>query len=223
MKKPGYILTLLICTILLFPQVSNAGSKANKANAMAFQNAFSRAKESVDPTAKSALQDLCDRLKELDYDATPYYEPKLQGQAIDKIIVKSKVYDVLVYFHGKKRWNPIAVPLDIAVDPNGFKSSKKKSGSKKPKVSDKAKSPGPKGLQGDFSQAKEGIDPAAKNSLNELCDRLRQKGYEATPYGEPKLKGTPIDKVIVNGKLYDVLVFFQGEKSWNPIMVPINR
>lgn len=83
--------------------------------------------------------------------------------------------------------------------------------------------PAPKGLQGDFKKVIQDIDPASKNALQRLCDSFNAMGYTAKPYGEPKLRGTPVDKIYVNGQLYDVLVFFSGKKAWNPIMVPMNR
>lgn len=83
--------------------------------------------------------------------------------------------------------------------------------------------PSSKGLQADFKKANQDIDPASKNALQQLCDSFNAMGYTAKPYGEPKLKGIPVDKIYVNDRLYDVLVFFSGKKAWNPIMVPINR
>ncbi len=65
----------------------------------------------------------------------------------------------------------------------------------------------------DYFTAIEWLDPKSSNALHKLASKLREMGYEACP---KMTKWKWIDKMAINGTMYDVRCYFAcNPKSWN--------
>jgi len=223
------------------------GSRAKKDYA-ALNTAFLKLSPSVDPGSDSAIEDLVILLQDAGFDVVPFFDPKFDGDVTDKFCTSDKVYDALVYHTSKKKWNPFLCPRkDLSPDdslgyPNGedfvdepvvssapdSSDDRKRGGSvlsRKRKEKSKKKNNSTSGFKSsgnvnaDFLKLSKTINPSDGDAIIQLANKLKAAGYNCKPYGEPKLGGTPIDKIVVDGKVYDALVYFSGTKRWNPGLV----
>ena len=177
---------------------------------------FLECSPSINPKSSYAIEDLAKAMQQRGLPVEAYGEPKLGNTPVDKITIDGDIYDALVYFTEDKKWNPFLVPIERTAV-----SSAQKNASRAPSTNKHTSSKG--GLNSAFTQIVGSIDPASSKALHELVEELKSRGYDATVYGEPKLGGVAIDKIVVSGQVYDALVYFSGKKSWNPFLVPINK